>query len=48
MPIQRELIDIKLELVDLLDEILEAHLGQVIEMNEQNLSKDNVIKVINK
>lgn len=46
MPIQRELTELKLELSQLLTDILEVNLIQITESNQQNLTKDNVIKTV--
>lgn len=45
LPIQRELIDIKFELCQLLTDMLEAELNQISEKNESNLVKENAIRV---
>jgi hypothetical protein len=46
LPIQRELTELKLELSRLLTDILEVNLVQITEINQQNLTKDNVIKTV--
>jgi hypothetical protein len=45
LPIQRELVNIKLDLAFLLTEILDTHVNEIKEKNVKNLHKDHVIKV---
>jgi hypothetical protein len=45
LPIQRELVDLKLEICQLLTNMLEVELDQVIYKNVEDLNKDRVIKV---
>lgn len=45
LPIQREFVDIKLELSQLLTDMLEAELEQVVYKNEMDFTKQSAIKV---
>lgn len=45
LPIQREFVDLKLELCHLLADMLEAELEQVVYKNEIDFTKDSAIKV---
>lgn len=45
LPIQREFVDIKLELSQLLTDMLEAELEQVVYKNEMDFTKESAIKV---
>lgn len=46
LPIQRELAECKLDVVDLLLDMLEMHLNEICELNEANLSKDPILKAV--
>lgn len=45
LAVQRELVDLKLELAQLLTDILELELKKVRDINENNLNKDKVLRV---
>lgn len=45
LPIQRELINTKLNLSQLLTEILDTHINELKATNKKNLEKDRVVKV---
>lgn len=45
LPIQREMIDLKLETVQLLTDMLELNLNEIISTNERNMTKDSIHKV---
>lgn len=45
LPVQRELVDAKLELCHLLTEILEVELERIAEKNESDLTKERAVKV---
>ena len=45
LPIQRELVDMKLSLAILLTEILSTHLNEIRQKNVKNLKKDHIMKV---
>ncbi len=45
LPIQREYINLKLNLAELLTHIFETHTNEIKEINYRNLQKDHVIKV---
>ena len=46
LPIQRELIDVKLDLSKLLTDMLDVHLNEVVVFNEKNMRKNHLVKVI--
>lgn len=45
LPIQREFIELKLEISQLLTDILEIHLNEIKNLNDKSLSKDHLVKV---
>lgn len=45
LPIQREMMDLKLEISQLLTDILQYHLEEVKEINDKNIKKDHLLKV---
>jgi hypothetical protein len=45
LPVQRELVDLRLEMTKLLTDMLEVHLNEIIEINENNLNKNQIVKV---
>ena len=48
LPIQRELVNMKLNLIVLLTEILEMHVAETKEKNVKNLHKDHIMKTFEK
>ena len=47
LPVQRELVDLRLESTKLLTDMLEVHLNEITEINESNLNKNLIVKVHN-
>jgi hypothetical protein len=45
LPIQRELVNMKLNLATTLTEILNIHLNEIKQKNVENLKKDHILKV---
>ena len=45
LTVQRELVDLKLEVCTFFTDMLETHLFEVKDINERNLNKNNMIKV---
>jgi hypothetical protein len=46
LPLQREMIDVKLIMSRLLTDMLEVHLNEVLVFNEKNMKKNYLVKVI--
>jgi hypothetical protein len=45
LPVQREMIDLKLELAQLLTDMLELNLNETINENEKNIGRNAIHKV---
>ena len=45
LPIQREMVDLKLETSQLLIDMLEMNLNETIQQNEKNMGKNAIYKV---